>query len=84
MEVLRLGAESELQQQAYATAKATLDLSCICDLHHSFWQCWILSSLSKARGQTCILMDSSWVLNLLSHTGNSFIPLSCNQLVHQA
>ena len=33
MEVPGLGAESELQLQAYAAATAELDPSCICDLH---------------------------------------------------
>ena len=31
----RLGVESELQLLAYATTIATLDLHCICDVHHS-------------------------------------------------
>ena len=35
MEVPRLGVESELQQLASATATATQDPSCVCDLHHS-------------------------------------------------
>ena len=56
MEVPRLGVESELELQAYTTAMATQDLSCICDLHHSSWQCRILNPLSKARDQTYILM----------------------------
>ena len=43
MEVPRLGVESELQPPAYATATATLDPSCVCDLHHSSWQCRILN-----------------------------------------
>ena len=34
-------------------ATATPDLSCVCDLHHSSWQCWILNPLSKARDRTC-------------------------------
>ena len=43
MEVPRLEVQSELQPLAYATAIATLgDRSCICDLHHSLWQCQIL------------------------------------------
>jgi len=33
---------------AYATALATLDLSCLCDLCHNLQQCWILNPLSKA------------------------------------
>ena len=34
-EIPGLGAESEPQLQAYATATATMDLSRVCDLHHS-------------------------------------------------
>ena len=52
MEVPRLGVESELQLPAYSTATAGPDLSHICDLHHSSWQPWILSSLSEARNRT--------------------------------
>ena len=59
MENLRLGVESELELLAYATATAMLE-SCICNLHHSSWQRHILNSLSEARDQTCILMDTSW------------------------
>ena len=43
----------------------------ICNLHHSSQQHQILNPLSKATDQTCILMDTSQVLNLLSHNGNS-------------
>ena len=43
----------------------------ICDLCHSLWQGRILNPLGKARDQTHILMDTSQVLNLLSHNGNS-------------
>ena len=35
MEVTRLGVESELQLEAYATAMETQDLSHICELHCS-------------------------------------------------
>ena len=35
VEVPRLGVELELQLQAYTTALATWDPSCVCDLHHS-------------------------------------------------
>ena len=66
MEVPRLGVELELQLPAYATATATPDLSCICDLLHSLRQCRILNPLRKIRDQTHILMDSSWILNPLS------------------
>ena len=57
MAVPRLGEEFELEPLASATAMP--DLSRVCDLHHSSWQSWILNLLSKARDQTCILMDSS-------------------------
>ena len=71
MEGPRLRVELELQLQAYATAIATPDLSCFCDLCCILHQCQILNPLSKAQDQTCILMDTSWVLNWLSHKGNS-------------
>ena len=58
MAVPRLGDELELQLQAYTTAKATRDPSCISDLHHCLWQRWILNPMSRARDQTCILMDT--------------------------
>jgi len=67
MELLRLGVQLELQLPAYTTAAAIPDPSHVCNLHLSSLQCWILNPLSKARNQTCILMDTSWVLNLLSH-----------------
>ena len=41
------------------------------DLHCSLWQCWILNPMSEARDGTRILMDTSWVLNLLSHNESS-------------
>ena len=34
---------------ACATATPMPDLSCICDLCWSLWQCWILNTLSEAR-----------------------------------
>ena len=71
MEVPRLGAESQLEPLAYTTATATWGLSHICDLHHSSRQHQILNPLSKARNRTHILMDTSLVLNFLSHIGNS-------------
>ena len=71
MEVPRLGVELELQLPAYTTATATQDPSCICDLYHSSWQRQILNSLSEARDRTHILMDTSQVLDPLSHNMNS-------------
>ena len=57
MQVPRLGVDLELQPPAYTTATATPDLSRICDLHHSSWQCRILNPVSEARDRTYILMD---------------------------
>ena len=51
MEVPRLGGKLELQLLDYATATATLDPS-------HMQQCRILSPLSEARDQTCILKDT--------------------------
>ena len=45
------------------------DLSHARDLHFSLWQCRILNPLTEARARTHILMDTSWVLNLLTTTG---------------
>ena len=71
MECPKLGVESELQLLAYTTATTTQDQSHVCDLHHSSRQCWILNPLSGARDQTCILMDTSQVHNLLNHNEDS-------------
>ena len=61
MEIPRLGVESKLQPPTYATATATQDPSCVCDLHHSSQQCQIFNPLSKARDWNCILMDTSQI-----------------------
>ena len=72
---IRLGVELELHPQAYvtATATATRDLSCVCNIHHSSWQHQILNPPSRARDGTCILMDASRVCQPLSHDGNSVL-----------
>ena len=61
MGVPRLVAEWELQLLAHSTATAMWDLSHVCDLSYSSWQCWILNPLSETRDQTHILMDTSQV-----------------------
>ena len=61
MEGPRLGVEVELQQLAYTVATALRDLSHVCELHHSSWQCQILKPLSETRDRTCILMNLSRV-----------------------
>ena len=72
MDVPRLGVKLELELPATTTAMP--DPSDICNPHHSSGQRQILNPLSKARDQTCILMDASWVCNPLSHNGDSWLP----------
>ena len=62
LEVPRLVVQPELQLLAYTTATATRDPSCICDLHHSSLEHWILNPLSEASDQTCVLMDTSQIV----------------------
>ena len=57
--------ELQLPDCTTATATATPDPSCICDLCHSSWQHQIFNSLSEPRDETCILMDPSQVLTSL-------------------
>ena len=71
MEAPRLGVKSELHLPAYAIATATRDPSRVCGLHHSSWKHQLLNPPSKARDRTCILTDTSRILNPLSHAGNS-------------
>ena len=68
MEISGPRVESELSLLAYTIVTATLDPSCTCNIRHSLCQRWISNSLSKARARTCILPDTSQVLNPLSHT----------------
>ena len=49
MEFLKLGVKSELQLPAYAAATASSYQSCICNLHHSSQQRWILDALREDR-----------------------------------
>ena len=68
IEVSRLVVTSELQLPTTAIATAVLDLSCICDLLCcSLWQCRIHIPLSETRNWTYIFIDTSQVLNPLSH-----------------
>ena len=68
MDSSRLGVESELQLLAYTTATATPDPSHVCVLHHN------TRSLTHGVGlgiEPTSSWDTSRVLNLLSHNGNS-------------
>ena len=81
MEVPRLGVELELQLLATATCTATPDLSLTSNLHCSSWQHQIFNTLSRARDQTCILMDISRVHYRWAETGTPklcFLTLSVN------
>ena len=81
MEVPRLGVKSKLQLPAYTRATATPDLSHIFDLHHSLWQCQILTPVSKVRDQTSIEPDTSRVLHPLRHNGDSPHGFKCGLLL---
>ena len=67
----RLGVKSKPQLLAYDTATAMWDLSCVCNQHHSSWQCQILKPLSEAKYQTWVLMDSSQVRYCWAMMGTS-------------
>ena len=70
--------ELELQFLAYTTitAIAMQDPSCICDLCLSLQQRQILNPPREAKDQTHIHMDTSQVLNPLSHNRSSYgLPL---------
>ena len=73
MEIPRLGVEADLQMLACPTATAMPDLHRVFNLHHSSRQHWLLNPLSKARDQTCLLMDTSQMFPL-SRDGNAINP----------
>ena len=70
MEDPGLGVELQLQLQAYTTATAMLDLSCICDLRCSLQQRWILNLLNEARVEPASSWTLCWFLNPLDYNGN--------------
>ena len=41
----------------------------ICDLHHRYWQCWIVNLQSEARDRTHNLMVLSWIHFFCAMTG---------------
>ena len=72
MDVSRLGVILELQLLAYATATATQDPSCVCNLCHSSQQRQILHPLTKARDLTNLHPHGYQLGSLpLSHNRNS-------------
>ena len=52
---------SQARGQIGAIAASSADLSYVCNLHHSWWQCRILNSLTRAKNWTRVLMDTSQV-----------------------
>ena len=81
MEVPKLGVQSELWLLTCTTATAMLDLSHVCDLHHSSQQHWFLNPLSEARDRTCVLVDASQIRLHRATMGTPSIPfLSVIQL----
>jgi len=81
MEVSRLGVESELQLPACTTATATSDLSCMCDVHHSSRQSWILNALSEARDRTPKLIVPSQIPFRCTTKGTSQELLKSSQFI---
>ena len=73
MEVLGLGGQIGTAAGAYTTAMATLDLSHICDLCHSFCQHQILNPPNEPGIEPTTSQRQCQVLNLLSHNGNSYL-----------
>ena len=54
------GARGQIRATAASLhhSHSTWDRSRVCNLHHRFWQHWILKPLSEARNQTHILTDT--------------------------
>ena len=77
MEVPRLGVESELQLPAYSIAIAMPELSPVCNPHNSSWKYQIINPLSKARYQTCVLMDTSRILFFMIFIFSIIVDLQC-------
>ena len=61
----------QVRDAATATAIAMMDMRQGFNLHHSSRQCQIHIPLSKAIDRACIRVDTSRVLNPLSHNRNS-------------
>ena len=74
MEVPRPGVKLELQLPAYTTARATVDPSHVCDLHHSLQQRQVLNPLSEARDRTWNLMVPVWIHFRCATTGTPIHP----------
>ena len=72
MEISSLGFESELQLLLVYARPQQCRIQATSETYTAaHGNTWYFNPLSKARDQTCILMDTSRVLNLLSYSGNS-------------
>ena len=60
---------------SYSAATATRDVSHLCDLQHTSWQCRIHNPVSKARDRTQVFVDTSRVRYHWATTGS---PGMCN------
>ena len=65
----RIGAAAE----AYSTATAMQDLTCICGRCHSLRQCWVLNPLSEASDAPASSGRLCWILNPPSHNVSATI-----------
>ena len=67
------GSQARGRIRAVATrlhqSHSNADPSCVCNLHHSSQQCWILNPMNKARDQTFTFMDTSRVWYCWATTG---------------
>ena len=57
---------------------SNIGLSRVFNLHHSSWQCRIPDPLSKARDQTHILMDASWICFCCATVGTLWLSVFIN------
>ena len=96
MQILRLGVESELQLLAYAIATPTLDLSHICDIHHSSLQyrifnhwarpgiepeiTWLLVGFISSVPQWELLLHITNPVNHPCRTQQGFLPPPTSQM----
>ena len=79
MEVPRLEVKSGVVAAGLCRATATQDPNHVCNLHYSSQQHWIPHPLSKARGWSHILLDTSWIRFWCTTMGtpkNTFLKLT--------
>ena len=65
------GVQIRATAAGYTIATAIPDPSHVCNLTTAHSNAGSFNPLSEAGDRTCVLMDTSWILNLMSHSGNS-------------